>query len=520
MLKKSINCARQKINLSSKAEKVEGDFPIMTEFKKFPQKKEVLDLENISDNLIYSVNTKSPAKPKSRPSLNPDVKLSPRLPEIDDRPGNNSPTNFQVRNIPNPFSAKGAKFSETSQKDFYKNYFNDRMRLADGEKLESTEIQDTKKQKYLVTPKDYWIRPDYKPPAIDVVPDLSNANELVFIMKNEIYRIRKELEKSVPVDDTNFHVSLIQQAVRLVQSGPRNSPRLALRTLEFSSSLGIALPDEISALIGSLSLSSLKPAEFFFIFQALGRLRIRDARMSALLKRSAFCWGALLPKHLVKVANAIAKLGGDDVEKGKVRWTDSLAVTLSHGISSGRVKGKDLLLLKGLTVVEILGSVDGGMGVLDYLVMMESNCEKPVKGLVLVEFWLRLIKPDLWNKIPENVKKWLKTPIPDEQEPKDSEKTQFFTQVLHSIKYLNVITNVMCGPFQTDFFFPQTNTLLELAPMFQFYQGSKTFTTAARLRHQLLRAMGFKLLVLPYHTWQAVQEEHRSAWIAKEYQLT
>ena len=60
---------------------------------------------------------------------------------------------------------------------------------------------------------------------------------------------------------------------------------------------------------------------------------------------------------------------------------------------------------------------------------------------------------------------------------------------------------VLAGPFVFDFLCLATRTVLEVNPDFQYYRGTLQPTALARLRHELIEAMGFRLVHLPARRW-------------------
>ena len=64
-----------------------------------------------------------------------------------------------------------------------------------------------------------------------------------------------------------------------------------------------------------------------------------------------------------------------------------------------------------------------------------------------------------------------------------------------------------CGPFILDFFIPEKNLVLEICPDFQFYVRTKILTANARWRHTLIRAMGFRLVILPDENWRGLADK-------------
>ncbi|CAE8601717.1 unnamed protein product, partial [Polarella glacialis] len=72
-------------------------------------------------------------------------------------------------------------------------------------------------------------------------------------------------------------------------------------------------------------------------------------------------------------------------------------------------------------------------------------------------------------------------------------------------------SQLAAGPLTVDMCHVPSMTVLEAAARWQFYLRSPQVTALARRRQELLRAMGFKLVVLPYHRWEALQDDAAKA---------
>jgi len=67
------------------------------------------------------------------------------------------------------------------------------------------------------------------------------------------------------------------------------------------------------------------------------------------------------------------------------------------------------------------------------------------------------------------------------------------------------------GPLTVDMCHVPTMTVVEAAPAWQFYVRSPVVTALARRRQELLRAMGFKIVRVPYHRWEALGSDEAKA---------
>jgi hypothetical protein len=208
------------------------------------------------------------------------------------------------------------------------------------------------------------------------------------------------------------------------------------------------------------------------------------------------------------------------------QWSQALSKTLSEAVSSGRLPGRDLATLKALTVVKLLDD----FAMIDFFVNAAREpamFEEYPTYLMTAELYVRVEKAEsVWKHVPEEAKGFLKSlressrfyKADDDAAEVEERRTEargldaFKAEVKKTLEAVapdaQIIPNQVCGPYLVDFFFQTTNTILELAPEFQFFHKTQRLTATAKLRHQLLRAMGFKVVLLPYYDWTGSDEEH------------
>ncbi|PHJ24186.1 rap domain-containing protein [Cystoisospora suis] len=79
--------------------------------------------------------------------------------------------------------------------------------------------------------------------------------------------------------------------------------------------------------------------------------------------------------------------------------------------------------------------------------------------------------------------------------------------VSHTLRSVGIdhSNSVLAGPLRVDVFHPPSNTIIETCPAFQFYANSVQLTAVSKRRHQLLLAMGFNVVLIPYQRWRAAR---------------
>ena len=490
--------------LPSKITRIEGDFPTMIRTtRKSEPVAAIIELDSVEPAAriermreLKPHEFKNPEKPRTRQVI-PEISLAPEIPEL-------KFPKKSLRDIENPFLPK-----KNEDTDFYRKFFSDRLRLTDGMSKEEisrsvvTEEEPVVKKRFLTTTRKYWEVPEYSTPTTEEISSMTNANDFVFAMMNEVFKNRKNKNTIT----SSVWEAFASKAVNFTEIS-RDSPRLALRTLQCLASVQLCFPRHIHGIISSLvpKFDVLQPREFFFILQALSRLRFRDERILEILQRCALCWPTLIPKHLVKAANAVAKL-----DAASSQWAQPLALAFRHALGTGRLD-KYLTTIRAVTVLEL----GDDMSVIDYLVLAErqsSNFQVHANQLLWVELYARLVKPvDVWEKIPENVKEFLaRRRSENKAYTEDGEEISrsqiMFSEVREILtgSGMSFFKDQKCGPFVLDFFLPKKNLVLEICPPYQFYVRTQSITANARWRHSLIRAMGFELVLIPQHAWDSLE---------------
>mmetsp|Transcript_85743 Transcript_85743/g.223004 ORF Transcript_85743/g.223004 Transcript_85743/m.223004 type:complete len:1204 (-) Transcript_85743:112-3723(-) len=335
------------------------------------------------------------------------------------------------------------------------------------------------------------------------------------------------------------------QAMASVQAGPYTALRhLMSRVLE--------------------SLQDLRPHQCFFLLQAMSRLRIKHPKSPLILQHMSLAWRTLPPKKLVKAANAVAKL-----DLGGHLWAKPLKLSLWRTLS--QFSGKHFANLKAITVIELLDDPEALRAYLDraeelrgyvrysrHLRMIEIHVH-----LLHPELWeslddqVRLFLQQVrtaaeqssegdWPTAQRSTRgrrrqsRWGRSRVDSqgangsasEDEASDSDSNsdgsdnlgarrkpvfdrQRFSSALHEdisrvlsgclgIEHHNKLA---AGPLTVDMCHVPTMTVVEAAAPWQFYARSPQMTALARRRQELLRAMGFKIVRVPYHRWESLDTD-------------
>ncbi|KAF4737767.1 hypothetical protein FOZ62_025996, partial [Perkinsus olseni] len=81
---------------------------------------------------------------------------------------------------------------------------------------------------------------------------------------------------------------------------------------------------------------------------------------------------------------------------------------------------------------------------------------------------------------------------------------------------LQLMNGVKAGPFNLDMFHGPTNTVIEVCPEWQFYANTTHLTSRSRVRHMLIRKMGFNLALVPFQTWESLSTAgDRLSWLSR-----
>jgi len=269
----------------------------------------------------------------------------------------------------------------------------------------------------------------------------------------------------------------------------------------------------------------------------------------------SLAWKMLEHKKLVKAANAVAKL-----DMGSHLWARPLKLALAGAIP--HMPGRLLANLKAIAVMELLDEPVAMQGYLERCLQTRGD-HLYTRHLQMVELHVHLVYPELWESLGEPVRLFLQEArtatersrdvgavsnsrgtsssnnhTGNAEEGTDSEtdtesdtesesswrESQARTQavdkrvfssachqdvsrILGSVLGVTHHNRLHAGPMSVDICHVPSLTVIEVAPPWQYYLRSAQVTALARRRHELLRAMGFKLVYVPYHRWGALEDD-------------
>lgn len=498
------------------------------------------------------------------------------------------------KHMPNPYSARPGPLglSRDDEAQYYARYFDGR-HLAEegrthpvagvkGDAEEFTEAKSPKPRRVRISPKQFWIRPDYvtpDPPSVEFM----NSQELKYAMMNEAHLVRKWRNEQaegraagMPFGSLRVWMAFGYRAAQLSCSGPtttvdggtaasadgssarrprsqRCSLSTTLRFLQAMASVQAGPYSALYRLAGSAldNHKRMKPRECFFFLQALSRLRLRHPRAHLVLQKLAPTWKALPMKHFIKAANAVAKL-----DLASNLWARALKVALLSIVP--RMTGRELAKLKAITVMELL---DDSEAMKAYL----ERCEQEraafwyTRHLQVVELHTHLLHPELWERLDEPIRYFLQEvreaanvgradhgtlaqPVDagiqrqaagaDSATSSDSDsdgeeesvrKPRFdrnkyssslhseLSRILETVLQVEHSNRLAAGPLTLDICHTPTMTVVEAEAPWQFYLRSSQATAMARRRQEMLQAMGFRLVNVPYHRWSVLQDDEKKA---------
>ncbi|ORM41430.1 uncharacterized protein BXIN_2452 [Babesia sp. Xinjiang] len=300
---------------------------------------------------------------------------------------------------------------------------------------------------------------------------------------------------------------------------PNVCVRTLLRFLQIVSKVQLSPTQHVRRLVDHIHRrrAEMKPKHYVFLFQALGRLRLRDQRLYDDLYEMLLCWSVLRNNFLIKAANALAKLG----------VCDSLLLQPLRQVLAKRIdvfSATDCLRIKAITVLDLFDDVM----VIDFL----SRCEfykqhfrHYSRNLELIELYIRLQKSDLYDKLDDTIKQFLidtrEQSLSKKLAENDTSDTGCYrvneddnvpkSHVFHcsyheDVSRILTLMNVdhrnyvIAGPFILDVYEPKSNTVIEINSEYQYYHGTTHLTATARRLMFLIKR--FAALYVPSRSLQ------------------
>ncbi|XP_953169.1 uncharacterized protein TA08805 [Theileria annulata] len=399
------------------------------------------------------------------------------------------------------------KIYDKSNEDYYKSYFKDRERIFDGlgDKIKSIEDEIMKSRispegnRTRISPNKYWIKEGYKSPTNEEIKSLKPF-DLKFVMMNEAKLNSDKLVNKEIWD------SFIE---RIISFKEKVNMSMLLRYMHAISIRKINSP-KVNYLIDMICSRKheMKPKHFVFFFQALSRINIRDERLYDLMYDMMLCWPILRNNFIIKAANSVSKLG----------ISESLLIKPLQDVIRNRIpsiSGSECKRLKPITIMDLFTD--------EMIVEFIEKCEYHKgyfhgysRNLDIIQLYLRLVKTEVYsnlsestvdflNKSSENLKEKREFSNKDDRRMSSSEHEDI-SRVLNlmGIKHKNCLE---AGPFVFDIYEPKSKTVIEVNNKYQYYVGSNQLTSSARRRHEMISAMGYKLLQIPYRWWNRLESD-------------
>ncbi|SCN12755.1 RAP protein, putative [Plasmodium malariae] len=126
-------------------------------------------------------------------------------------------------------------------------------------------------------------------------------------------------------------------------------------------------------------------------------------------------------------------------------------------------------------------------------------------------------KPNIMNNTSRNLKEKVQIDGKNSEHIKLGDKIcGGYTSMLHkevsdllTILKIEHLNSVKCGPFMVDIYHPESNYIIELNAHFQYYLNSENLTALSKWRHKFLFQMGYKVIHIPYRTWNNIPNDNQ-----------
>jgi hypothetical protein len=266
----------------------------------------------------------------------------------------------------------------------------------------------------------------------------------------------------------------------------------------------VILNQALELVVGQIR--TLKPENLIYLLEALARLGFRDQRTIQIIDSLELCWPVVgkQPVLLLKAANALARLDLVNSSRSGSRIVPVLAERLPDLTRS------QLERIKAVTVTELFDDVM----ILDYLLLCHKAQVEYLRNVVLVYLHVRK-REGLATKLPSATKEWIEEIVQQQISRTEASKGSVaLSSELHQdvarivkIQHTDATVSQSCGPFVLDIFVPSSNTVIEASAVFQFYARTARFTAEARLRHDLIRGLGFKLVPITHFQWAQLRSD-------------
>ena len=525
---------RTRVYVPPRASRTEGDFPVLSTASK-SQIRDVIDIDEPVAPIYSSIRVKphllksdeprrlgpSPIATSSNPPSMSDSSstVPPEIKQLDSESLLTDLKGKKFRWLPNPFLPN----NDLRQGGplFYSKHFTDRDRIMD-EKIVQ-EVLDSSRDTVATAKsktergrrsKAFWSQ--YRPLAISAIQAIPSLDKLVKILGNEVHLVKKSQlgcqSPSIVALEGRFR-ELLEDL-----SDPMTKDSLVsmVKCMHYFGVYG-ELSDfqHVNQIMDLLahpdSRKYLKPVNYIYAIQAMARFNYRDHRLIKLVDFLALSWGTVgvkEPLMLIRGANALAKL--DLISATPL--TNNLKEALGELIPKLTVS--QLEKIKAITIIELFDE----LMILDYLVMCFEKKIHYKRHMILVYLYHRN-KSGVMSKIPDHVKEWIQETIKEscsiDDEPSTSSSSSSDLhrniEVVLEKKFptIQITSGQKFGPLTLDLFIPSLNTAIEACSEFQFYHRTSKLTSEARLRHELIRSFGIKLVPIYHFNWSPMTDEQK-----------
>ena len=534
----SVNMKRRsRVYVPPRASRTEGEFPVLA-----AQKRDILDVNDIEDSVTsashhlrikphllrikdserHALNLSDRYEPSSSSKPSMGESGIPEIKSVDDESLEPDLKEKKFRWLPNPFLPN----NDLRQGGplYYSKHFTDRSRLTD-EKIVRDVLDSARNPTKTVEStkergrrsKAFWSQ--YRPLPVSSINSISSLEKLAKILGNEVHLVKKSSSSSssvsIEVLERRFR-DLIEENFNNLMN--KDSLISIIKCMHFFGAYGtVSEFQTINQIMDFLALGEsrkfLKPVNYIYAIQAMARLNYRDHRLIKLVDFLALSWGTVGTKEplmLIRGANALAKL--DLISATPL--TNNLKEALGDLIP--KLTMSQLEKIKAITITELFDE----LMILDYLVMCFDKKIQYKRHMILVYLHHRNNR-SVMQKIPAHVKEWIEETVRDScariiEDQTSSVASSQLHQDLEKIfveKFpdLEITSGQKFGPLTLDLFIPSLNVAIEACSEFQFYHRTSKLTSEARLRHELIRSFGIKLVPVYHFNWGQLSE-------AKKYQ--
>ena len=526
------------IHVPARSRRIEGDFPVMV--NKI-NRREIVDLAEVDATdvdpqpFVDRSRGRSRAKPQrqSKSAKAAGSTQSGDLVKTFDNSQDLPKSTIdelklkKFRWLPNPF------LSEEDNRQggplYYAKYFRDRDRRLDDkvireevekqqDLLASSKLSDsTPSKRQSKRKKAVW--KNYRPLTESQISAIDSVDKLAKILANEIHLVNQGvLERSVIISAIEKRFDEIILDVEPSKKNTVNIVKVVYQFGIYQEMDPIILSRALDIITGPI-LRKLKPDNLVYLLEALCRLRFRDQRALKVLDALSLCWPLVLkssPSLLVRGANAVARL---DLSSAP----SSAGLSSSLGEALPKMGRKNLEKLKAVTVTNPF--LFHEIMLLDYFVLAHRENVDYVRHVLLAFLKVRSSNPDLVAKLPVTTKDWLEAIASKETNRKqldsDESNEPIFSSDLHreisAVLGDECVVGTTCGPFTFDILIPNQNVVVDACSEFQFYRRTAKFTADARLRHDLIRQLGFKLVPVSHFQWFSLKHDsEKKEWLRKQ----